>query len=117
MRPTARQFNALAASVGKGAISRVTITLDGPLKVNGNDPIQTGGGPAGFPMEEHIGTRTAARPEITLFGSTMSRLQIINRRLIHLHITARHHPGPDLFVNRLEPVRRQLHPTRQRLSG
>jgi hypothetical protein len=39
-----------------------------------------------------------------------------DRRLMHLHIATGRDSGPDVFVNRLEPIGHQLQPPAQRLA-
>ena len=116
MRPTSGQFNGSVSLVGKGTVSGVTVALHGAGKINRDDVVQALGGTAGFPAVKHIASGAAARPQITLLGLSMSGLQIIHRRFVHLHIAAAHDSGADLFINGFQPFRRQFHPPGQTLA-
>src|SRR5213080_1124994 len=97
VRPAACQFNGSLSSIGKGAIARVTITLNFAVEVRRNDVFQTTGRTTGFPLVKTLATGTMSGPKVTLPGLAVARLQIFNRRFVHLHITSGQHPGTNLL--------------------
>ena len=117
VRPTTGQRDDDVAAIDEGAIRRVTIALQRAGERRGNDRSQARGRAADLPAKKYVAFGAARRPEATLLGAPVARLQIVDRRFIHLHIAARQDAGADGLVNRLQPFGGQFNPTRQGLPG
>ena len=65
MRQAACKHDLPAAPFGKAIVRLAAIALDRAAKVRGDEVIEAGRGAAGFPMEDGIAARHAARPETT----------------------------------------------------
>lgn len=116
MSPTSGQDYRVIPRVGKAAISRVAVALNGAAKVGRNDLLQARSGSAGGPVIKDFAPRPTAGPQIALFGLAVSGFQVVDRCFIHLHITVGEHTGANVFVDGLQPVGRQFHPARQGLA-
>src|SRR4030095_6819104 len=73
-------------------------------------------GARGLPIKEHVGSRRAISPEITLLGFARPvGVQITNGRLIHLQIAPAQQTLSYRLVDGLEPKAQRTHPLRQHL--
>src|ERR1044071_2552874 len=100
VRPASSQLNVSFAALREGGIGAVAIALDDAPKIDGDDIFQTGGGPAGFPSENHVCSRSRTDPKIALAGLPITRLQIWDRSLMDLEVSAGHDPGANLLIDR-----------------
>lgn len=73
--------------------------------------------PAAGPVIERVRPGGMARPEVSLAGLSPTRIEILHRRLVDLHIAAGQLVSKDFLHDRLEPLRGQLHAAGQRLAG
>ena len=73
MGQAASQHDLLAATFGKAVVGFVTVALDHPAKVHGDDLLQAGGGTAGLPMEDDISTWGMTGPKVAQLGLSMAR--------------------------------------------
>ena len=91
MRPAARQRDLPTAgtSVDERGIRLVPIALERAREVGGDDVRQALGPAAGLPVKEHVAARTRIRPQVTLARAAMTRFQVGDGRLVHLHVAAR----------------------------
>ena len=56
-----------------------------------------------MPIKSHVSSGLAYDPQITLGALSVSRIKVINRRFIHLHVAAIHDGGFDLLVDHSPP--------------
>jgi len=86
---------------GEVIVSTVAITLDCTSKIDRNKFLQTLRLSSRVPLKEHVFTRPACHPKVTLSGFSVSRIQIFDRGLIDLDVGTAHDLVFDLAVNRL----------------
>ena len=104
MGQAAGEGNVLSAPPGKAIVGLVAIALDGAAKVQGDNLLQAGRGPARLPMEDRVAARNAARPKVTQLSLAVARCEIADRCFIHLHIAMSKHFVSYLVVDRLQPL-------------
>src|ERR1700721_3876225 len=92
-----------STTTGKSVIGAITITLNGPSKIDGNEALQTTRGPGRVPLVDHIASRSMRDPKIPLSGFSISRIKIFNRCFIHLNVRPTHQLKFHFHVNVLQP--------------
>src|SRR6059058_5118924 len=100
MCPTSGQLDVSLPAGREGGISAVAITLDDSPKIDGDDLLQAGRGPAGFPSKNHVSPGGRTDPQIPLAGLAVTRLQVFHRSLIDLDVSTGHDPGSNLLIDR-----------------
>ena len=104
--PTSRQDYGLTlffAATGKAIIGAITITLNSPSKLDGNQVFQATRCSSGLPLVDHIASRLMRHPKIALTCFSIAWIEVSDRCLIDLKVGAAHHLSFHFSVNGPEP--------------
>jgi hypothetical protein len=93
----------LHPSFEEAGIGRVAIGLKGSFKTIGCKLLQTGSTPTCLPLVKGFKPGAVCSPQIACPRLAMPKFQILDRTLIHLHITAPEYFFADGFINGAQP--------------
>jgi hypothetical protein len=106
MSPTSGQDYGLTlffAATGEAIIGAITITLNSPCKLDGDQVFQATRCSSGVPLVDHIASRLMRHPQIALACFSIARIEVSDRCLIDLKVGTAHHLSFYFNVNGLEP--------------